>query len=216
MVTIERVVAVEGGQVRTKYLNSGQRRAIDIVMASALLIVLAPILALVTIGIWLTSPGPILFRQNRNGKDMVPFEILKFRTMYFTVDPDPAVQQAQKGDVRITPLGKLLRSTSLDELPQLLNVIRGEMSLIGPRPHAVEHDAHYAELIPGYMGRFQVRPGLTGYAQVNGARGATPHTDDMKRRVDFDLLYIETASLSLDCQIFMRTIWEVLSSNSAY
>lgn len=183
--------------------------------ATALLAALSPVLICIALAIRFTSSGPVLFRQSRNGKDMVPFELLKFRTMYCHT-PDPSVVQAQRGDARITPIGKILRSTSLDELPQLLNVIRGEMSLIGPRPHAVEHDAYYGELVPDYRSRFQVRPGLTGYAQVSGARGATPQIEDMERRIDLDLYYIRTASLSLDCRILLRTVREVFFSSSAY
>lgn len=215
MVTIEHFGLRAGRQVRSKYLNSRLRRIIDVAMATALLVALSPVLICIALAIRLTSSGPVLFRQNRNGKDMVPFELLKFRTMYCHA-PDPAVLQAQRGDARITPVGKILRSTSLDELPQLLNVIRGEMSLIGPRPHAVEHDAYYGELVPEYRSRFQVRPGLTGYAQVSGARGATPQIEDMERRVDLDLYYIRTASLSLDCRILLRTVREVFFSSSAY
>ena len=184
-------------------------------MALVLLAILAPVFICVAIAIRTTSSGPVLFRQKRNGKDMVPFELLKFRTMHCHF-PDPTIQQAQRGDARITPVGKFLRATSLDELPQLFNVVRGDMSLIGPRPHAVEHDAYYGELVQDYRSRFQVRPGLTGYAQVSGARGATPQVEDMERRVDLDLYYIRTASLSLDGLILIRTVREVFFSRSAY
>lgn len=198
------------------YLNSRFRRILDVVVASSLLILLAPALCLIAIGIRLSTPGPVIFRQLRHGKGQRPFELLKFRSMYWAGESEVTIKQATPGDSRVTALGRILRYTSMDELPQLINVIRGEMSLVGPRPHAIEHDNYYADLIPNYRKRFQARPGLTGLAQVSGARGRTPHIEDMQRRIDLDLLYLESASLMLDCRIFLRTFKEVFNSETAY
>lgn len=198
------------------YLNSRFRRMLDLAIALGLLILLAPALCLIAIGIRLSTPGPVIFRQLRHGKGQRPFELLKFRSMYWAGESEVTIKQATPGDSRVTALGRILRYTSMDELPQLINVIRGEMSLVGPRPHAIEHDNYYADLIPNYRKRFQTRPGLTGLAQVSGARGRTPHIEDMQRRIDLDLLYLESASLMLDCRIFLRTFKEVFNSETAY
>jgi len=198
------------------YLNGRFRRLLDLAIASSLLILLAPALGLIAIGIRLSTPGPVIFRQLRHGKGQRPFELLKFRSMYWAGEPEVAVKQATPGDSRVTAIGRILRYTSMDELPQLINVIRGEMSLIGPRPHAIEHDNYYADLIPNYRKRFQARPGLTGLAQVSGARGRTPNIEDMQRRIDLDLLYLESASPMLDCRILLRTFKEVFNSETAY
>jgi len=198
------------------YLNSRFRRMLDLAIALGLLILLAPALCLIAIGIRLSTPGPVIFRQLRHGKGQRPFELLKFRSMYWAGESEVTIKQATPGDSRVTALGRILRYTSMDELPQLINVIRGEMSLVGPRPHAIEHDNYYADLIPNYRKRFQARPGLTGLAQVSGARGRTPHIEDMQRRIDLDLLYLESASLMLDCRIFLRTFKEVFNSETAY
>ena len=198
------------------YLNSRFRRSLDTLGAVLLLVALIPVIGLITVGISITSPGPILFRQRRSGIGMKPFMLLKFRTMYWAETRAGTVEQAIRGDSRVTPLGRFLRATSLDELPQLFNVVRGEMSLIGPRPHAVEHDRFYMARIPHYVRRFEVRPGLTGLAQISGARGGTPRIQDMRRRVDIDLEYIENASLPVDCLIFLQTVREVFESDSAY
>jgi putative colanic acid biosysnthesis UDP-glucose lipid carrier transferase len=198
------------------YLNSRFRRVLDVAVASSLLILLAPIFCIIAIAIRLESPGPLFFRQDRYGRGMRPFEMLKFRSMYWSRVPEATVTQAIPGDPRVTPLGRILRYTSMDELPQLINIIRGDMSLVGPRPHAIEHDHYYAELIPNYRRRFQARPGLTGLAQVSGARGGTPQVEHMQRRIDFDLQYLENASVMLDCRIFLSTFKEVFNSQTAY
>jgi len=152
----------------------------------------------------LDSPGPALFRQTRTGLNGRQFRIYKFRSM--TVQEDgPVVNQATQRDPRVTRIGRILRQTSLDEVPQLLNVIRGEMALVGPRPHALAHDDYYGREIPAYERRFAVKPGITGWAQVNGARGETPTMADMQRRVDLDLWYIEHWNSALDLTILART-----------
>jgi len=216
MVLVGRLAGRGSYSASEKYLNSYVKRVFDIVAAGGLLVMLAPVMCLIALGIRLTSSGPILFRQKRNGRHMRPFELLKFRSMYWAGVEKGTVQQATRSDPRVTPLGRILRQTSLDELPQLINVLRGEMSLIGPRPHAVEHDVYYGELIPNYHERFRVRPGLTGLAQVSGARGGTPKLEDMQKRIDFDTEYVDTATLGLDCLIFLRTFREVFGSPSAY
>ena len=199
-----------------RYLAGRARRVLDVLAASGVLVFLAPLMVLIAVAVYMSSPGPILFRQKRHGQGMAMFEMLKFRSMYCDQQPDPDVKQATRHDPRVTPLGRLLRRTSLDELPQLWNVIRGDMSLIGPRPHAVEHDNFYRDLIPTYCERFRVRPGITGLAQVNGARGATPQVEDMADRVQLDLLYMQKASFFLDCRILLRTVKEVIGSDSAF
>ena len=171
------------------------KRCLDIVFAGIGVIVLLPFFALVAIAIKLDSPGPILFRQRRCGFNGRCFQILKFRTMRVQ-EEDEAVTQAQRRDARVTRLGKLLRRTSIDELPQLLNVLAGSMSLIGPRPHAVAHDTHFDKIVRNYAFRHRVKPGLTGWAQVHGCRGATPTPKDIERRVEYDLWYIDNWSFA--------------------
>jgi putative colanic acid biosynthesis UDP-glucose lipid carrier transferase len=191
-------------------------RVIDVTLASLALAVLAPLLILVALAISVDSPGPVLFRQTRTGLNGRTFQIYKFRSMRVLED-GPEIRQACRGDARVTAVGHILRRTSLDELPQLLNVLRGQMSLVGPRPHALAHDAYYGREIPAYRVRFQVKPGITGWAQVNGARGETPTLMDMQRRIDLDLWYVENRSLGLDLQILARTVWsEIRGRSHAY
>jgi putative colanic acid biosynthesis UDP-glucose lipid carrier transferase len=161
-----------------------------------------------------SSPGPVLFRQRRYGLDGREFTVFKFRTM--TVVEDDAVRQATRDDPRVTPIGRFLRRTSLDELPQLLNVLGGSMSLVGPRPHAVAHNEHYRKLVSGYMLRHKVRPGMTGLAQVNGLRGETRDIEKMSQRVSYDLEYLKSWSLGLDIRILIKTVRIVLTDRSAY
>jgi exopolysaccharide biosynthesis polyprenyl glycosylphosphotransferase len=177
---------------------------VDVVSALVLVLLLCPLLCFVTAAIYIESGKPILFRQTRTGKDGKKFKIYKFRTMYVLEDGN-TVKQAIHGDKRVTPVGRWLRRTSIDELPQLCNVIIGDMSLVGPRPHAVVHDEYYSKLIPKYSMRQQVKPGITGLAQVSGARGETPHLSDMERRVEFDLWYVENRTLLLDLKILLLT-----------
>jgi Undecaprenyl-phosphate glucose phosphotransferase len=191
------------------------KRAIDVVLASAALIALAPFFALLALAIRLSSRGPAFFRQTRLGHRSVPFDIFKFRTM--TVAENGAeVKQAQANDRRVTWLGRWLRKTSIDELPQLINVIKGEMSLVGPRPHAVAHDKYYATLIDNYDIRQHVKPGITGWAQVRGLRGETASPDLMRKRVEADIWYAKNAGILTDLRILMLTVVEVLRQRNAH
>jgi exopolysaccharide biosynthesis polyprenyl glycosylphosphotransferase len=191
------------------------KRMIDVMGAITLLVLAAPVLLMVAAAIRMDSGGPAMFRQIRLGRGGRPFAILKFRTMNVIEDGD-AVVQATQNDARVTRVGRFLRAASLDELPQLFNVLRGEMSLVGPRPHATAHDALYASLIPNYNLRQNVKPGITGWAQINGYRGGTPTLDLMQRRIDFDLAYVADASLVLDLKILLCTPIEVLRPRNAY
>jgi polysaccharide biosynthesis protein PslA len=189
-------------------LGTGQRfmkRAVDLVLASAGLLLLAPVFAIVALAIKTNSPGPVFFRQRRRGYNHREFRIWKFRTMN-TMEDGMSIPQAKPNDARVTWTGRLLRRTSIDELPQLLNVLAGEMSLVGPRPHAIAHDELYEVRIPEYARRSNVRPGITGWAQVNGCRGATSTDEAMRRRVDHDLYYIDNWSVLLDLYIIALTV----------
>ena len=196
-------------------LHPALKRLVDLAVALALLVLTAPLLIATALWIRLDSKGPATFRQARLGLNGRPFHILKFRTMSVIEDGDKVVQ-AERNDARITRAGRFLRAASIDELPQLINVIKGEMSLVGPRPHAVAHDMLYSRLIPEYDGRQQVKPGITGWAQVNGHRGGTPTVEDMRKRVAHDLWYAAHASLFLDLWILLRTPVELLRSRNAY
>lgn len=191
------------------------KRIADIALATCAIAVAAIPMALIAIGVKLTSPGPVFFRQRRYGLDGKEILVWKFRSMR-TCDNGPVVKQATKGDPRITRLGGILRRTSLDELPQLFNVIEGTMSLVGPRPHASAHNEEYRSLIRGYMLRHKVKPGITGLAQVNGCRGETETLDKMQARVDWDHRYIRSWSLWLDLKILFRTVLVVLKQDAAY
>lgn len=181
------------------------KRALDVAGAGAGLLLLAPLLLLVALLIRVDSRGPVLFPQDRHGLGGRVFRIYKFRTMTAAASRE-AFRQATAGDARITRIGNILRRTSIDELPQLFNVLIGDMSLIGPRPHPLALDAHYRELIPHYMDRYAVRPGMSGLAQVSGHRGPTPTTADMAARVESDLRYIEDWSFGLDLRILLKTV----------
>jgi putative colanic acid biosynthesis UDP-glucose lipid carrier transferase len=192
------------------------KRAMDLLLAGFGVLLIAPILAVIAAAVAFTSPGPILFSQDRYGLDGRRFRILKFRTMRVLEAGDqPGLRQATRDDPRITPLGRILRRWSLDELPQLFNVLRGEMSLVGPRPHAVDHNEQYRRLIPGYMQRHAFKPGITGLAQVEGWRGETSDLQSMARRIDADLRYQRDWSLSLDVKILIQTFLR-LRSPQAY
>lgn len=190
------------------------KRALDLAVSVSLVVLLLPLIAFLTLAIAADSRGPVLFCQRRTGLNGKTFGILKFRSMHVLEDGE-AVIQAAKGDARVTRVGRILRKLSLDELPQLFNVMAGEMSLVGPRPHAVAHDEYYGAAISNYAVRQKVKPGITGWAQVNGARGATPTVDVMQRRVDFDTWYVAHASLALDLKILLRTPLAVLSRENA-
>ncbi|QBY55936.1 undecaprenyl-phosphate glucose phosphotransferase [Cupriavidus oxalaticus] len=179
------------------------KASFDRIFATCVLVGLAPLLLVIAALVKLSSPGPVLFRQARLGMDGQPFNVYKFRTM--VVHQDHGVTQAVRGDRRITRIGAFLRRTSLDELPQFINVLRGEMSVVGPRPHAIEHNEHYTELIDRYMLRHRVKPGITGWAQINGLRGQTDTVDKMRKRLEFDIYYIRNWSFQLDLNIILRT-----------
>jgi len=176
---------------------------------------IAPMMLAIAIGVKLSSPGPVLFKQRRYGVDGRKIFVYKFRTMSVVEDGE-VIRQATKNDSRVTPFGAFLRKTSLDELPQFINVLQGRMSVIGPRPHAVAHNELYRKLIRGYMIRHKVRPGITGLAQVNGYRGETETVEKMKARIEYDLAYLRNWSLVLDLQIILKTIVVVLKKQNAY
>jgi putative colanic acid biosynthesis UDP-glucose lipid carrier transferase len=196
-------------------LERAIKRAMDLAVAVTGLALLWPLLGVVAFLIQLDSPGPVLFRQSRIGFNSKAFKIYKFRTMSVLED-GPDLRQATAEDERVTPFGRWLRRTSIDELPQLLNVLKGEMSIVGPRPHAVSHDNQFGRLIADYAYRRQMKPGITGWAQVTGYRGATPEVDLMSRRVQLDLLYIENWSIWLDISIIVRTARALIRGHNAY
>jgi putative colanic acid biosynthesis UDP-glucose lipid carrier transferase len=173
------------------------------------------VLAIVAIGVRLSSPGPVIFKQRRNGLDGDEIIVYKFRSMR-TMDNAAVIRQATKDDPRITPFGAFLRRSSLDELPQFVNVLQGRMSIVGPRPHAVAHNEQYRQIIKAYMVRHKVKPGITGWAQVHGHRGETDTLDKMRTRVEYDLYYLRNWSLGKDLEIIARTIKLVFFDRNAY
>lgn len=198
------------------FFNRQFKWSLDLLLATVGLVLISPLLLVIAIAVKLTSPGPVLFVQDRYGLDGHRFRIYKFRTMSVQEAGDAkGLQQARRDDPRVTPLGRFLRRWSLDELPQLLNVLKGDMSLVGPRPHAVEHNEQYRKLIPGYMQRHAFKPGITGLAQVQGWRGETSNLEAMVNRVAFDLSYQRDWSLRLDLKIMIKTLLH-LRSNNAY
>ncbi len=210
------------GQIRFVAANSNRnwalsasKRALDLAISVPVLIAILPLLLMLGIVIRLDSAGPALFRQKRLGLNGLPFEILKLRTMTVLEDGSTIVQ-ARAGDARTTRIGRWLRALSLDELPQLFNIVKGDMSLVGPRPHAWAHDDHYGKLIAGYRCRQSVKPGLTGWAQINGLRGPTPTVEIMAERVDHDVWYANHADLALDLKILLSTPLEVLRRRNAH
>jgi len=188
----------------------------DRVFAAAALIALLPLFSVVALAIKLSSPGPVLFRQKRKGIDGNEFSIYKFRSMRMHTEQAGVIKQATKGDSRITRVGAILRKTSIDELPQFINVLKGEMSVVGPRPHAVEHDELYKDLVQNYMYRYRIKPGITGWAQVNGFRGETDRLEKMVGRVACDLYYMRNWTFSLDVKIVMLTFMKGFISANAY
>jgi putative colanic acid biosysnthesis UDP-glucose lipid carrier transferase len=191
------------------------KRAADVVLSLLILALVSPLLLLLAILVKLSSPGPVIFRQRRYGLDGEEIVVYKLRSMTVSEDGD-SIRQCAKSDPRVTRLGAFLRRSSLDELPQLINVLQGRMSLVGPRPHAVAHNELYRKLIKGYMQRHKVRPGLTGWAQVNGLRGETESVEKMKARIDHDLDYLRNWSLRLDLYIIAKTAWIVLKGQNAH
>lgn len=191
------------------------KRVEDLILGIIFLTLLTPIMIVVAVLVKLSSPGPVFFVQTRYGLNGRPIRVIKFRTMTAQEDGS-TVTQAKRGDQRVTKLGALLRATSIDELPQFWNVVTGDMSIVGPRPHAVAHNELYRSLIHGYMLRHKVKPGITGWAQINGCRGETETVDKMRARVRYDLEYIENWNLSWDMEIIFRTAFKVLKDESAY
>ncbi|MGO4325722.1 undecaprenyl-phosphate glucose phosphotransferase [Cupriavidus sp. 2TAF22] len=190
------------------------KASFDRVFSLAALVGLSPLLLLIAVLVKASSPGPVLFRQARLGMDGKPFHVYKFRTM--VMHQDSGVPQAVPGDPRVTRLGAFLRRTSLDELPQFFNVLHGEMSVVGPRPHAIEHNEIYKEIIDRYMLRHRVKPGITGWAQINGLRGQTDTVEKMRKRIEFDIFYIRNWSFRLDLQIILRTALHGWTGHAAY
>ena len=187
----------------------------DKVLSIVILIMISPILLLVAIAVKLDSPGPVFFRQNRAGWSGKSFRIWKFRSMYVHQEEAGKLKQAEKNDSRITRVGAFIRKTSLDELPQIFNVLTGNMSLVGPRPHAVQHDVEYSQRIFDYFARHHIKPGITGLAQVRGLRGETIDIDQMVQRIESDIEYINNWSIWLDITIILRTAF-ALTGKSAY
>jgi Undecaprenyl-phosphate glucose phosphotransferase len=202
-------------RVPLKRLEILQKRMFDLVAAAAALILLTPLLALVSIFIKLDSPGPVFFVQRRHGFNQQQFRIIKFRTMR-TLDDGVVVRQATRDDPRITRIGRILRRWNIDEIPQLFNVLTGDMSLVGPRPHALSHDRAYERRIALYARRHNVKPGITGWAQIHGFRGETDTDDKMRKRVEYDLFYIDNWSLWLDLTIMARTVFSRTAYSNAY
>ena len=196
-------------------LNGAIKRTADIVLSLLILVLISPLMLIIALAVKLGSPGPVIFKQRRYGLDGKEIIVYKFRSM--TVAEDGAtVEQAREQDPRVTPLGRFLRRTSLDEFPQFFNVLQGRMSIVGPRPHAVAHNEMYRKLIKGYMVRHKVKPGITGWAQVNGFRGETETLDKMSARIDYDLDYLRNWSFRLDLSIIARTAWVVLMGKNAH
>ncbi|CAG9203113.1 Undecaprenyl-phosphate galactosephosphotransferase [Paraburkholderia tropica] len=192
------------------------KRVFDFLFAGCVLIALAPLFAVVGLAVKLTSRGPVFFKQRRKGLDGNEFEIYKFRSMKVHAEVAGQVTQARRGDPRVTRVGAFLRRTSLDELPQFINVLKGEMSVVGPRPHALAHDDIYKDLVRGYMARYRIKPGITGWAQVNGYRGETDRVEKMRDRVRFDLHYMQHWSFALDLRIVAMTMWKGFAGQNAY
>jgi putative colanic acid biosynthesis UDP-glucose lipid carrier transferase len=196
-------------------INGLLKRASDIVLSVGALMVFSPFMLIIALLVKTGSPGPVIFRQRRYGLDGEQIVVYKFRSMR-TAEDGPEIRQAQRNDSRITPIGAILRKTSLDELPQLVNVVQGRMSLVGPRPHAVAHNELYRKVIKGYMLRHKVRPGITGWAQVNGLRGETETVEKMEARVRYDLDYLRNWSLRLDLYILFKTLMVIVNDRQAY
>ena len=200
---------------RINGINIFLKRFEDIVVGSLILIMISPILAIIACAIKLNSKGPVFFKQIRYGLNGKPIKVYKFRTMK-VMENGATVKQAVKDDPRVTTVGKFLRRTSLDELPQFINVVQGNMSVVGPRPHAVAHNEEYRKLIPGYMLRHKVKPGITGLAQIRGWRGETDTLEKMEKRIECDLEYIRMWSLTLDLKIILLTVFKGFIHKAAY
>jgi len=205
------------GICETPFTGTNQlvKRISDIIIACVILVLISPLLLAIAIGVKLSSPGPVLFKQRRNGLDGHEIVVYKFRSMR-TMEDGEVVRQATRNDPRVTPFGAFLRRTSFDELPQFFNVLAGTMSIVGPRPHAVTHNEEYRQMIKAYMVRHKVKPGITGWAQVNGQRGETDTVEKMRTRVEYDLEYLRNWSLGLDLRIIVSTIRVLFFDRQAY
>jgi undecaprenyl-phosphate galactose phosphotransferase/putative colanic acid biosynthesis UDP-glucose lipid carrier transferase len=211
----QRIVALELQRAPLSTVERIVKRAVDVSVGLLAMAFVLPLMAITALAIKLDGKGPVFFLQNRKGFNGRQYVMFKFRTMTVQENGD-VVTQATRNDPRVTKIGRLLRAASIDELPQLVNVLRGEMSLIGPRPHAVAHDNYFEKLLQDYAFRHHVKPGITGWAQVNGLRGATPSLDQIARRVEMDLWYINNWSLWLDVQILVKTLFEVVRKRNAF
>jgi undecaprenyl-phosphate galactose phosphotransferase/putative colanic acid biosynthesis UDP-glucose lipid carrier transferase len=213
--SVGRSLSIEIHRAPLSKFERASKRALDIAVACVALIFLLPVMLVAALTIKLESGGPVLFRQQRVGFNSKRFSIFKLRTMDVAEDGD-TIAQVKRFDPRVTRVGRILRATSIDELPQLFNVLSGEMSLIGPRPHAIAHDSFYGNLLSEYAFRHHVKPGMTGWAQVNGCRGRTPRVEHMQSRLDLDLWYIKNWSVGLDLWILLKTVVEVARRRNAY
>jgi putative colanic acid biosysnthesis UDP-glucose lipid carrier transferase len=213
--TEESVAIAESPVAAHEVAESWGKRAVDILGAALALLVFLPLLCCIALAVRLESPGPAIFRQRRTGHQGRIFTIYKFRTMTVTEDSGD-IRHATRNDARVTALGALLRKLSLDEVPQFLNILKGDMSIVGPRPHALAHDDYYGEHIPTYIDRFRAKPGLTGLAQVNGLRGEIQDLRAMRDRIAADNLYIESWSLGLDIAILAKTALIIFRDPQAY
>lgn len=193
-----------------------QKDIFDRLFAAVVLLGLAPLLLAIAVAVKLSSRGPVLFKQKRKGADGRVFTIYKFRSMRAHTEAAGVLTQATRNDPRITRVGAFLRRTSLDELPQFFNVLRGDMSVVGPRPHALEHDDQYQKIVAGYIHRYRIKPGITGWAQVNGYRGETDRIEKMEGRIAYDLYYLSNWSFALDLRIIAATIFKGLRQSNAY
>jgi len=207
------MITVEVQRAPMSVAERSIKRILDLVLASLAIMMLCPLFVLIAVAVKIDSSGPIIFKQRRNGFNRLEFQIFKFRTMRVLEDGQE-IPQAQRHDPRVTRVGRLLRRTSIDELPQLFNVVRGDMSLVGPRPHALAHDNQYSSLIDAYCFRHHVKPGITGWAQVHGLRGETRCVDAMAQRIEFDLWYINNWSFVLDIRILARTFFVVMKHDA--
>jgi putative colanic acid biosynthesis UDP-glucose lipid carrier transferase len=192
------------------------KRLEDILIGGAISIAILPVCLFIAMAIKITSPGPVVFKQYRTGIKGKRFKVYKFRSMVVHQESGDGITQATKNDARVTAVGAFLRRTSLDELPQFFNVLQGRMSIVGPRPHALAHNEYYKDLVESYMQRHKVKPGITGWAQVNGYRGETDTLDKMRKRVEYDLWYVDNWSLGLDLKIIVQTIFKGFRGNNAY
>jgi Undecaprenyl-phosphate glucose phosphotransferase len=211
----QRIVSLEIQRAPLSVAEQIVKRAMDLAVGTIALLFFMPVMALTALAIKLDGPGPVFFLQSRKGFNGRQFVMFKFRTMTVQENGD-IVNQVTRNDPRVTKIGKLLRAASIDELPQLINVIRGDMSLVGPRPHALAHDNYFEKLLQDYAFRHHVKPGMTGWAQVNGLRGATPSVEVIARRVEMDIWYINNWSLWFDVQILIKTFFEVMRKRNAF